>query len=68
MQQTLQERTRVAGLPASRADIIPTALSTIEALLKYANDDECQPSYYNLHCGLLPSYPIKLSNPDSSPL
>lgn len=53
MQQTLQERTRVAGLPASRADIIPTALITIEALLKYANYDEFQHSYYNLRYGLI---------------
>lgn len=53
MQQTLQQRKMIAGLPASRADILPAALITIEALLKYANYSSFQHSYYNLRYGLI---------------
>ncbi|HAV11916.1 MAG TPA: hypothetical protein DCX06_00260, partial [Opitutae bacterium] len=49
----LHERMSVPHLPASRADIVPTALMTIEALLNHAKRDELTHSFYNLRYGLV---------------
>ena len=49
----LHERMSVPHLPASRADIVPTALITIEALLKHAQRDRLTHSFYNLRYGLV---------------
>ena len=52
-QLPLHERIKVPHLPAARADIIPTALITIEALLEHARRDEFTHSFYNLRYGLV---------------
>jgi exopolyphosphatase/guanosine-5'-triphosphate,3'-diphosphate pyrophosphatase len=49
---SLHERLQVAHLPASRADIIPTALITIDALLEYAGRTSLTHSFYNLRYGI----------------
>ncbi|MEN8661383.1 MAG: Ppx/GppA phosphatase family protein [Lentimonas sp.] len=49
----LHERILVPHLPASRADIVPTALITIETLLKHAQRDRLTHSFYNLRYGLV---------------
>lgn len=48
----LHERLAVAHLPASRADIIPTALITIISLLKHAERKQLTHSFYNLRYGV----------------
>lgn len=48
----LDERIRHPGLPADRADIIPTALITIIQVLDYANRDAVSHSFYNLRYGI----------------
>ena len=48
----LDERMEVPHLPASRADIIPTALITILALLRHANREASIHSFYNLRYGI----------------
>lgn len=48
----LHERMSVPHLPASRADIIPTALITILALLKHAGRKSVTHSFYNLRYGV----------------
>lgn len=50
--QTLHDRLSTPHLPAARADIIPTALVTIDALLEYAGRDQITHSYYNLRYGI----------------
>ena len=49
---SLHERLAVPHLPASRADIIPTALITILALLQHAGRQEITHSFYNLRYGI----------------
>lgn len=48
----LHERMAVPHLPASRADIIPSALITILALLKHAGRKSLTHSFYNLRYGI----------------
>lgn len=47
-----RERMEVPHLPASRADIIPTALITILALLRHADREALIHSFYNLRYGI----------------
>ncbi|MGJ8640845.1 MAG: Ppx/GppA phosphatase family protein [Opitutaceae bacterium] len=49
----LCERTRVPHLPTARADIITTALITIETLLTIAQREQLTHSFYNLRYGLV---------------
>ncbi|MGJ8651711.1 MAG: Ppx/GppA phosphatase family protein [Opitutaceae bacterium] len=49
----LHERMSVPHLPAARADIITTALLTIETVLKVAGRDQLTHSFYNLRYGLV---------------
>jgi len=49
----LHERMEVPNLPVSRADIVPTALITIEALLEHAQRRQLTHSFYNLRYGLV---------------
>lgn len=49
----LHKRISVPHLPASRADIVPIALMTIEAVLKHAQRDRFTHSFYNLRYGLV---------------
>lgn len=48
----LHERLAIPHLPARRADILPTALITIESVLKYAQRDAITHSFYNLRYGV----------------
>jgi len=48
----LAERMQIPFLPASRADIVPTALITILAVLDYAGRDRVTHSLYNLRYGI----------------
>lgn len=48
----LHERLAVPHLPASRADIFPTSLITILAVLKYAGRNSLVHSFYNLRYGV----------------
>jgi len=48
----LHERLSTPHLPAARADIIPTALVTIDALLDYAGRTHLTHSIYNLRYGI----------------
>lgn len=48
----LHERLSVPHLPAARADILPTALVTIDALLESAGRDQLTHSFYNLRYGI----------------
>lgn len=48
----LKERMNVPHLPAARADILPSALVTIEALLNYTKHQSVTHSYYNLKYGI----------------
>ena len=52
MQLPLHERMAVPHLPASRADIIPAALITIDTVLDYAARDTVTHSFYNLRYGI----------------
>jgi exopolyphosphatase/guanosine-5'-triphosphate,3'-diphosphate pyrophosphatase len=49
---SLHERMTVPHLPASRADIIPAALITVETVLNYADRDHVTHSFYNLRYGI----------------
>ncbi len=51
----LSDRRVVPGLPAKRADVMPTALATVIALAEFANLTEFQHSLYNLRWGLADS-------------
>lgn len=48
----LVERQQVAGLPAARADVFPTALATIVAVAEAGGFTEFHHSFYNLRYGL----------------
>ena len=48
----LKERLSIPHLPAARADIMPTALITIDALLEVANRSKLTHSLYNLPYGV----------------
>ena len=48
----LRERLSIPNLPAARADIMPTALITIDALLEVANRSSLTHSIYNLRYGV----------------
>lgn len=48
----LHERLSIPHLPAARADILPTALVTIDALLECAGRDRLTHSFYNLRYGI----------------
>ena len=48
----LQERLSIPHLPTARADIMPTALITIDALLEVANRSRLTHSFYNLRYGV----------------
>ena len=48
----LHERMAVPHLPATRADIIPAALITIDTVLDYAARDTVTHSFYNLRYGI----------------
>ena len=49
---TLEERLKIAQLPPERADILPVALITIDALLEYASRHHITHSFYNLRYGI----------------
>ncbi|HBR93222.1 MAG TPA: phosphatase [Opitutae bacterium] len=49
---TLHQRLSIPHLPAARADIIPTALITIDALLEVAGRSSLTHSFYNLRYGI----------------
>ena len=51
----LQERLRIPHLPAARADILPTALIIIDALLEVASRSSLTHSHYNLRYGVAAS-------------
>jgi len=48
----LAERRKVAGLPAERADVFPTALATFIAVAEIGGFDSFQHSLYNLRWGV----------------
>ena len=48
----LQERLSIPHLPTARADIMPTALITIDVLLEVANRSSLTHSFYNLRYGV----------------
>lgn len=50
--QTLEERIRLPGLPAQRADILPVALLTLLTIARLAGAERFIHSYYNLRYGL----------------
>ena len=52
MQLPLHERMAVPHLPATRADIIPAALITIDTVLDYTARDTVTHSFYNLRYGI----------------
>ncbi len=49
---TLEERIKIAQLPSARADILPVALITIDALLEFAGRHQITHSFYNLRYGI----------------
>jgi exopolyphosphatase / guanosine-5'-triphosphate,3'-diphosphate pyrophosphatase len=51
----LADRRIIPGLPARRADVMPTALATVIALAEVARITEFQHSLYNLRWGLVDS-------------
>lgn len=52
---SLSDRRVIPGLPARRADVMPTALATVIALAEFAKLTEFQHSLYNLRWGLADS-------------
>ena len=48
----LKERLSIPQLPAARADIMPTALIIIDALLEVSNRSRITHSFYNLRYGV----------------
>ena len=48
----LHDRLAIPALPPARADILPTALLTIEAVLEVANADQLTHSFHNLRYGI----------------
>jgi exopolyphosphatase/guanosine-5'-triphosphate,3'-diphosphate pyrophosphatase len=50
--QTLEERIRLPGLPAQRADILPVALLTLLTMARLAGANRFVHSCYNLRYGL----------------
>lgn len=50
--QPLHERLNTPHLPAARADILPTALITIDTLLDYSERSYLTHSFYNLRYGI----------------
>ena len=52
MSLTLHERMAVPQLPATRADIAPVALITMDTVLDYAKRDTATHSFYNLRYGI----------------
>jgi exopolyphosphatase/guanosine-5'-triphosphate,3'-diphosphate pyrophosphatase len=50
--QPLEQRKRIPGMPAARADIFPVALATIIAVGELAGLTELRHSFYNLRWGL----------------
>lgn len=50
--QPLHERLNTPHLPAARADILPTALITIDTLLEYSQRGHLTHSFYNLRYGI----------------
>ena len=57
----LHERMTTPHLPASRADIVPTALITIEAVLQLAERQAVTHSFYNLRYGIAAEQ-LKIAN------
>ena len=49
---SLPERRKFPGLPPERADVYPTALATLLAVLGLGKFDHCRQSFYNLRFGL----------------
>ncbi|MGB0344764.1 MAG: hypothetical protein ACPGGJ_05140, partial [Coraliomargarita sp.] len=49
---SLHERMGIPHLPAARADILPTALLTIEAVLQSASAEQLTHSFRNLRYGI----------------
>jgi exopolyphosphatase/guanosine-5'-triphosphate,3'-diphosphate pyrophosphatase len=49
---SLVQRKKIAGLPPERADIFPTALSTLIGIAEVGGFDAYQHSFYNLRYGL----------------
>jgi exopolyphosphatase/guanosine-5'-triphosphate,3'-diphosphate pyrophosphatase len=49
----LAERQHIAGLPAARADVFPTALATVITLAELGRFDAFENSLYNLRWGLV---------------
>ena len=49
---SLEERKAVPGLPAERADVMPTALITIDTILERSCRDTIIHSFYNLRYGI----------------
>ncbi len=49
---TLTERQQVPGLPARRADVMPTALATVLALAEFGGFEAFQHSFFNLRWGI----------------
>lgn len=49
---TLDERKRIPGMPAPRADVFPAALVTMLTVADYAHLDRFHHSLYNLRWGL----------------
>jgi exopolyphosphatase/guanosine-5'-triphosphate,3'-diphosphate pyrophosphatase len=48
----LERRKQIPGLPPARADVFPTALSTLAAVAELGGFDAYQHSFYNLRYGL----------------
>lgn len=49
---SIEERRRVPGLPAARADVFPTAIATVLAVADVAGVESFQHSFYNLRWGV----------------
>jgi exopolyphosphatase/guanosine-5'-triphosphate,3'-diphosphate pyrophosphatase len=48
----LSERRKFPGLPPQRADVFPTALATLMAVIELGRFDGCRQSFYNLRYGM----------------